>query len=283
MAKPISISERDSRLSDLLRRMELANSKEWGGPESHELLREYKKELSHDPRFIALVEQDRKKQEQRRAELVPAAWDRTKADALHNVRRFLSQQISDKRTVVECSSLIHIAACNYELHSRGVVAKLKKEKEHVVRDIQPAKTAVECLKRLDRALASTPYVWAKAWAAMSPAALEALIEAHPGTPVPIFRRAPGRQAIRPLLPGAIAFAARKTAQSQAKRDELIIATLIAYRLTTGKRPTLSKSKRNRTLRFIKSVEMAYQRFLPGGFNVPNSHSRLERLRGRSLG
>jgi hypothetical protein len=262
---------------------------DWNSPEKHELLRKLKKELSNNPQFVELVKDGRENEARRRADLASVAsgttrkWEVSKAAALQNLRKLIFKKTGNKRTAVMHAGSIHIAACNYEQHSRGVVTKLTKINNCEIRSAQPKKTPVKSLKTLRRNSRSSSHIWAKSWAALSTAALEALVLGNPGIGVPMFGRTPSPTEITPLLSGAIAFAGRTTAQTLGKRDELIIAILIAYRLATGKNPAFSKSPENRTVKFLIEVEKAYESFLPSGFNIPwKSHSQLDRLKRRSL-
>lgn len=289
MTKPIALSARDSRQTNLLRRLKQANSKEWASSEAIKLLRELTKELTIDPRFKEVEQRSREVQSHRRTTLAPnfrfqfAVWQSAKTDALNKVLEFLSKKTGDRRTAVECGYTIHVAACRYEQQSRRLVTKLKQIKGHVIRQAQPTPTDTHWLKKLQSKLHSSHYVWTKAWAARPPGAIEVFARAHPGKPVPIFAATPSPAEIQPLLDAAIKFAARPTSPSQERRDEVIVALLIAYGITTGKKPTLSRSPRNPTMKFMKSVERAYKDFLPNGFKIPwNSHSKLERLRTRAV-
>lgn len=244
------------------------------------------------PSFAELVKRDREKQAARRRGLHPlelreaaAAFDANRSLGRNNLLRLLSGYNDNRHMVTKCGGAIHIAVCNYEVHQRTIVSAFQKIGDQVVRipGGQPAESAVRCLQRLKSNLRSTPYIWAKAWVAMTPAALEAFSLGHPGTPIPIFARTPSPKEIEPLLAGAIEFAARPTAKTKAPRDNLLCTILVAYRLLTLKSPSFSRSPRKATLDFMRSIEGAYTAILPDGIDIPTTtHSTLDRLRQRSL-
>lgn len=290
---PTTSRTRSNALSNqLLAQLKHAGTRDAPREERVELLRALQDELAKNADFSALVKRDHEMQIACRTALVPlefrktfAACEKARANGRTNLLQLMSEWTDNRRILPRCAGAVHVAVCNYEMHQRDVVSKFQKIGDHIIRHPrgQPAKSAVKCLQHLKRNLRSTPYIWAKAWAAMSPAALDTLVLAHPGQQIPIFARTPPPKTIEPLLSAAIHFAARPASRTETKRDELLTTIFVVYRLLTDKKPPLSKSPRNQAVKFIKLVETAYDGLLPNGFNFPfSSHSTMERLRNRSL-
>jgi hypothetical protein len=283
-----TIQEREAKLADLFRQWQRACSAKDRENSAH-TFQLYITELEKHPRFVASKAQRAERLKRLRDRVVPLElqsefdkWDRAKNAARNNVLKLLSEKNGDKRVFTNCGHEIHIAACRYAQHKSGFVIKPSKTKGYRLREAEPEKTAVECLKRLRNSLRLSDYMLMRAWVAMSPTAREALVRGNPGKAVPLSRE-PTRQQIEPLLAGAIRFAGRPGAPSQETRDNLIVAIMLAYGKITGKPPTLSRSHRNATTLFLESVEEAYENLLPGGFNIPwGSHSKLNQLRLRAL-
>ena len=291
--KPTTSRSRSNALANqLLAQLKRAGTLDSPRGTRVELLQALQDALAKNPKFIARVKQDREAQIARRNTLIPlelrktfAAWEAARSNGRTNLFQLISKWTDNRRIAAKCAGAIHVTVCNYEMHQRKVVSKFEKIGGQIIRHPkgQPAKSALKCLQLLKRNLRSTPYIWTKAWAAMSPAALNTLVQAHPRQPIPIFARTPSPKTIEPLLTAAIDLAARPTSRTETQRDELLTTLFVAYRLLTDEKPRLSKSPRNQVMIFIKSVEAAYNGLLSGGFNFPSSsHSTMERLRNRSL-
>lgn len=289
MTNPTSVADRDSKLREMFRRWRTAHLKAGPNSQTWSIFEEFRNELIRYPGFVASAKENAKSQERRRTALIPvedrknrSAWDSAKASGLRKVLKLLSAENGDKHMVRDCGYSIHAAACTYWQHSLKGITKLQKSKGYTLRRKQPVDTAANCLKRLNGNLRSTPYIWKKAWAATSPAALDALIQSS-NVPFPIFAGTPSPDEIEPFLSAAIKFSTRSNSPTQEKRDDLLVAVLLAYARITSKRPPLSRSATNPTIEFMKAVELAYKELLPNGFNIPlRSHSKLDRLRARAV-
>ncbi len=246
------------------------------------LFKELSAALDRDWRFreakaAALAQQAAKKRPRLECQQQHEAWEREKEAAKKKLLKYLHGKTTRRSLANNAAGLIHALACEYEATFRPV-----KKIRDAGDTLQSAPTAVDALKRLALSADSTPYQLSKAWLEMPTSAWKALINAGPGFGMPLLERAVPTRAILNRIPAAIAYASDPATETKAERNALLAGILFAYSEVTEKKPTISRSPNNKTLKFMRDIEAIYQELIGSGFEIPKSHSHLEKLVKRSL-